>query len=216
MAQIIPNADMKNNQIKNIIFDLGDVILNIDVPLASSAFAELSGKTQAEILELFAARQFETGGLTESAFRDLIREILNQPDWEDARIDTAWNSLLLDIPAERLDLLRHLSQHYRLFLLSNTSSIHITHVNKILSETHGVEKLDDLFEKVFLSYEMAVMKPDIKIYHDVLEQAGIRADETIFLDDNLDNIQAANQLGIQTIHVQKPTTILEYLKDYAV
>lgn len=211
---------MKNNQIKNIIFDLGDVILNIDVPLASAAFAQLSGKTQAEILQLFAAnqifRQFETGGLSESAFRDLIREILIQPDWEDTLIDTAWNSLLLDIPAERLTLLQHLRQHYRLFLLSNTSSIHITHVNKLLADTHGIDNLNILFEKVFLSYEMAVMKPDAKIYQDVLEQAGILAHETIFLDDNLDNINAANQLGIHTIHVQKPTTILEYLKDYAV
>lgn len=211
---------MKNEKIKNIIFDLGDVILNIDVPVASLSFAKLSGREQAEILTLFKEkdlfRQFETGRLTESGFRNYVRELLAFPDWTDEMIDTAWNSLLLDLPPERIQLLKDLAKKYRLFLLSNTSSIHIAKVNKILEAATGVKKLDDLFEKVFVSYEMGLMKPDPQIYKDVLEQAGLVAEETLFLDDNLDNIKGAQTLGIDTIHVQKPTTILEYLKDYAV
>jgi putative hydrolase of the HAD superfamily len=212
--------DMKNEKIKNIIFDLGDVILNIDVPVASLSFAELSGKQQEEILTLFKEndlfRQFETGSLNEAGFRDLIRQLLDTPDWTDEMIDTAWNSLLLDLPPERVELLKKLGEKYRLFLLSNTSSIHITKVNKILEAATGVKKLDDLFEKVFLSYEMGLMKPDPKIYQDLLDEAGLVAEETLFLDDNLDNIKGAATLGIETIHVQKPVTILEYLEDYAV
>ena len=211
---------MKNEKIKNIIFDLGDVILNIDVPLASLSFAELSGREQAEILTLFKEkdifRQFETGHLTEAGFRDYVRELLVFPDWTDDMIDTAWNSLLLDLPPERIQLLKDLRKNYRLFLLSNTSSIHITKVNQILEAATGIKRLDDLFEKVFVSYEMGLMKPDPRIYSDLLEQAGLVAEETLFLDDNLDNIKGAQTLGIDTIHVQKPTTILEYLKDYAV
>lgn len=211
---------MKNDQIKNIIFDLGDVILNIDVPIASRSFAELSGKEQSEILTIFKEnelfRQFETGLLDEATFRNYVREILNFPDLSDEAIDTAWNSLLLDLPPERVELLRKLATRYRLFLLSNTSSIHITQVNKILKASTGVDRLDDLFEVVFLSYEMGLMKPDARIYEKVLDKAGLKAEETLFLDDNLDNIRAASQLGIDTIHVQKPVTILEYLKDYAV
>ncbi|MCF2497124.1 HAD family hydrolase [Dyadobacter chenhuakuii] len=211
---------MKNSKIKNIIFDLGDVILNIDVPVASKSFAELSGREQAEILELFSKnalfRQFETGELDEAGFRNYVREILEFSDLSDEAIDTAWNSLLLDLPPERVELLQNLSKSYRLFLLSNTSSIHITQVNKILEASTGVKKLDDLFETVFLSYEMGLMKPDPQIYQKVLEQAGLKAEETLFLDDNRDNIEAASLLGIDTIHVQKPVTILEYLKDYAV
>lgn len=212
--------DMKNEKIKNIIFDLGDVILNIDVPVASLSFAELSGKQQEEILTLFKEndlfRQFETGSLNEAGFRDLIRQLLDSPDWTDEMIDTAWNSLLLDLPPERVELLKKLGEKYRLFLLSNTSSIHITKVNKILEAATGVKKLDDLFEKVFLSYEMGLMKPDPKIYQDLLDEAGLVAEETLFLDDNLDNIKGAATLGIETIHVQKPVTIVEYLEDYAV
>ena len=211
---------MKNSKIKNIIFDLGDVILNIDVPVASKSFAELSGREQAEILELFSQnalfRQFETGELDEAGFRNYVRKILDFSDLSDEAIDTAWNSLLLDLPPERVELLQKLAKNYRLFLLSNTSSIHITQVNKILEASTGVEKLGDLFETVFLSYEMGLMKPDPKIYQKVLEQAGLEAEETLFLDDNLANIEAASKLGIDTIHVRKPVTILEYLKDYAV
>jgi epoxide hydrolase-like predicted phosphatase len=211
---------MKNEKIKNIIFDLGDVILNIDVPVASLSFAKLSGKEQSEILTLFKEndlfRQFETGSLDESGFRNLIRKLVNFPDWTDEMIDTAWNSLLLDLPAERVDLLKKLRSKYRLFLLSNTSSIHITQVNKILEASTGEKNLDDLFDKVYLSYEMGLMKPDPNIYLQVLAEQNITAEETLFLDDNADNIKAAAALGIDTILVQKPVTILEYLQDYAV
>ena len=211
---------MKNDKIKNIIFDLGDVILNIDVPVASLSFSKLSGREQQEILDLFKEkdlfRQFETGSLDETGFRNYIRELLVFPDWTDDMIDTAWNSLLLDLPPERVELLKNLRTRYRLFLLSNTSSIHIIQVNKILEAATGVKKLDDLFDKVYLSYEMGLMKPDPAIYQQVLEEQGLVAEETLFLDDNADNIKAASTLGIATIHVCKPTTILEYLKDYAV
>ena len=211
---------MKNDKIKNIIFDLGDVILNIDVPVASLSFSKLSGREQQEILDLFKEkdlfRQFETGTLDENGFRNYIRELLVFPDWTDDMIDTAWNSLLLDLPPERVELLKNLRTKYRLFLLSNTSSIHITQVNKILEAATGVKKLDDLFDKVYLSYEMGLMKPDPAIYQQVLEEQGLIAEETLFLDDNADNVKAAATLGIATIHVCKPTTILEYLKDYAV
>ncbi len=211
---------MKNDKIRNIIFDLGDVILNIDVPIASKSFADLSGREQSEIITIFKEnelfRQFETGLMDEPTFRNYVREILNFPDLSDEAIDTAWNSLLLDLPPERVELLRRLATRYRLFLLSNTSSIHITQVNRILEASTGVEKLEDLFEIVFLSYEMGMMKPDTRIYQDVLDKAGLKAEETLFLDDNADNIRGAAQLGIETIHVQKPVTILEYLEDYAV
>lgn len=211
---------MKNENIKNIIFDLGDVILNIDVPVASLSFAKLSGREQAEILTIFKEndlfRQFETGLLDEASFRNLIRKLVDSPDWTDEMIDTAWNSLLLDMPVERVELLKTLRSKYRLFLLSNTSSIHITQVNKILEAATGVKNLDELFDKVYLSYEMGIMKPDPDIYLQVLKEQNIKAEDTLFLDDNADNIKSAAQLGINTILVQKPVTILEYLKDYAV
>jgi len=201
--------------IKNLIFDLGDVILDIDIPRAAINFGKLSGKTTAEVAALFEKhrvfRQLETGLLTADAFRDYLRALLECPHLDNAAVDMAWNSLLLDAPPARLALIKELSQRYRVFLLSNTSSIHIAEVNEIISRTSGVEKLHDLFEITFLSYEMGLMKPDPAIYLRVLEEGGMLAEETLFLDDNAHNIKSAQSLGIQTIHVQKPTTILEYL-----
>jgi putative hydrolase of the HAD superfamily len=205
--------------IKNIIFDLGDVIINIDVPRASQAFAELSQKPFEEVQRLIqhndVFKKFETGQLFAPDFRNYIREILSQPHWTDAQIDQAWNSLLLDIPSQRIDKIQELAQKgYRLFLLSNTSSIHVEEVNRILHRTTGIAQLGDLFEKLYLSFEMGVMKPHRDIYHGVLQDARILPQESLFLDDNADNIRAASEVGIQTIHVQKPTSIIEYLKDF--
>lgn len=204
--------------IKNIVFDLGDVIINIDVPRTAQAFATLSGRTNEEVVAIFREGElfgkFETGQLDASGFRNYLRELLQNSDWEDHILDTAWNSLLLDIPAELIELIKKLGDKYRLFLLSNTSCIHVEAVNKILHQATGVERLDHLFEKLFLSYEMGVMKPHAAIYKRVLEEAGLEPHETLFLDDNADNIRGADALGIKTIHVQKPLTILDYLKDY--
>lgn len=205
--------------IKNIIFDLGDVIINIDVPLAAQSFASLTQKPLNEIQGLIhqneVFKKFETGQLSAVQFRDYIRELLQQPTWTDETIDQAWNSLLLDIPPQRIQKLQELVQKgYRLFLLSNTSSIHVEEVNRILYRTVGIEKLDTLFEKLFLSYEMGIMKPTPAIYEEVLAQARLAAHETLFLDDNADNIKAASICGIQTIHVQKPVSMIEYLRDF--
>lgn len=205
--------------IKNIIFDLGDVIINIDVPLATRSFAELSNKSLEDVQALIhqneVFKKFETGHLSASDFRAYIRELLQQPEWSDEVIDKAWNSLLLDIPPQRIEKIQELAQKgYRLFLLSNTSSIHIEEVNKILNRTTGIKQLDDLFEKLFFSYNMGIMKPHPDIYHGVLAEAGLLAHESLFLDDNADNIHAAAEVGIHTIHVQKPTSIIDYLKDY--
>jgi len=205
--------------IKNIIFDLGDVIINIDVPKASHSFATLSQKPLEEVQKLIqhneVFKKFETGQLSAPDFRNYIRSVFEQPNWTDAEIDTAWNSLLLDIPSQRIAKIQELAQKgYRLFLLSNTSSIHVEEVNRILHRTTGIPQLNDLFETLFLSYEMGVMKPHHAIYHGVLESAGIIAKESLFLDDNADNIRAANEVGIQTILVQKPTSIVDYLKDF--
>lgn len=204
--------------IKNLLFDLGDVIINIDVPRAAVNFAKLTEKTTAEVSQIFQEkqlfRQFETGIINAKQFRNYIREILQASDLSDVVIDLAWNSLLLELPPARVALLQTLANKYRLFLLSNTSPIHIAETNQILERATDVSRLEELFEIAFYSYEMNLMKPDPAIYLRVLEEAGILAEETLFLDDNADNIKSAQLLGIHTIHVQKPNTILEYLAEY--
>ena len=119
----------------------------------------------------------------------------------DADFDTAWNALLLDIPKARIELLRALRTHYRVFLLSNTNRIHIDHLCGYLQREHGEPSLHGLFEKCYLSYEMGMRKPQLEIYRHVLEDSGLRAEETVFLDDSLPNIEAAKRAGMHTVHI---------------
>ena len=161
--------------------------------------------------------QYETGLIDDEAFRNHVRRLLRNrtdaPDsWADEVIDTAWNTVLLDLPVERVERIKELSGKYRLFLLSNTSPIHIRQVNKVLTQLNQ-PTLEELFERVFYSYEVRLAKPSPEIYQHVLTEAGLMADETAFFDDNAANIRAAAALGIHAVHVQPPLTILDYLKD---
>lgn len=210
--------------LKNLIFDLGDVIIPIDLSAPIRNFATLANLPEDEVRALWQQHKFinhyETGLIDDDAFRNHVRQLLNQrtessdtdapESWADEVIDTAWNTVLLDLPVERIERIRTLQGHYRLFLLSNTSPIHIRQVNRVLIEI-GQPTLEELFERVFYSYEVRMAKPSPDIYRHVLTEAGIQADETAFFDDNEANIRAAAALGIRAVHVQPPKTILDYL-----
>ncbi len=207
--------------LRNIIFDLGDVIIPIDMRAPIRNFAVLSGLTEDEVGELWQQHgilaQYETGLIDDDAFRQHVRSLLknrsNAPEsWADEVIDTAWNTVLLDIPLERLERIKQLQGGYRLFLLSNTSAIHIRQVNRMLV-TMGQPALEALFERVYYSYDVRLMKPSPAIYQHVLQDAGLVAEETAFLDDNSANIASAAALGIRAVHVQPPLTILDYLDE---
>ncbi len=207
--------------LKNLIFDLGDVIIPIDLTAPVRNFAMLANLPEDEVRALWQQHNFinhyETGLIDDKAFRDHVRKVLYQrtdaPDrWADEVIDTAWNTVLLDLPIERIERIKLLKQNYRLFLLSNTSPIHIRQVNQVLTEL-GQPTLEELFERVFYSYEVRMAKPLPDIYQHVLAEAGIVADETAFFDDNEANIRAAAALGIRAVHVQPPKTILDYLEN---
>ncbi|GAB3900318.1 HAD family phosphatase [Larkinella knui] len=207
--------------IKNIIFDLGDVIIPIDLRAPIRNFAVLSGLSEEEVESLWREHglttQYETGLIDDAAFRQHVRDLLKNrsdaPDrWADEVIDTAWNTVLLDLPVERVERIRQLHGQYRLFLLSNTSSIHIAKVNTIFTEL-GQPSLEALFERVYYSYEVKLAKPSPEIYQHVLTTSGLKPEETLFLDDNPHNIRAAAELGIHAVQVQPPLTILDYLRD---
>lgn len=210
-----------NRLLKNLIFDLGDVIIPIDLSAPIRNFAMLANLPEDEVRALWQQHKFinhyETGFIDDDAFRNHVRKVLNQrtdapESWADEVIDTAWNTVLLDLPVERIERIKTLRSHYRLFLLSNTSPIHIRQVNRVLTEI-GQPTLEELFERVFYSYDVRMAKPSPDIYHHVLTEAGIQADETAFFDDNEANIRAASALGIRAVHVQPPRTILDYLEN---
>ncbi|SDK33979.1 putative hydrolase of the HAD superfamily [Catalinimonas alkaloidigena] len=202
--------------VRNLIFDLGGVIINIDPQLTYQAMAKLAGREADQLLaqlrEHRLVERLESGQISNEEFLAEARQTLAlQGSDEDLR--QAWNELLLDLPAERIDRLRELGQHYRVFLLSNTNAFHIPTVERILHEATHVQTLDELFEKAYYSYQVGYIKPDAAIFQFVLEDSQLNAEETVFIDDSFANVQAAEQLGIRTIHVQPPQTMLDYLKD---
>jgi epoxide hydrolase-like predicted phosphatase len=207
---------MNYSFIKNIIFDLGGVVIDIDFDLTFSAFAQLANhpvaQTKKIMSELNIWDRYERGELTDQKFIDIIRESLSLKQ-SDQEIIVAWNALLLELPKRRIDLVKEINSKYITYVLSNTSNIHIEGVNKILEKSTGEKDLKNVFGKVYYSYEINRRKPDLDIYEFVLEDAGLKAEETLFLDDNLDNILAAQKVGIQTIHVHPPICITKYLEN---
>lgn len=204
--------------IKNILFDMGNVIIDIDISLTHRAFARMAQLDNVTADELFRAkaffRHFETGEVSELEFRTMMKREFAGADWVDKAIDEAWCALLLDMPKERLDLIAALGKKYRVFLLSNTNPIHVREITRRAAAL-GVD-FSGLFERLFLSSEMGKMKPDPAIYRQVLAEAGLIPQETLFVDDNLDNVLAAGTLGIQTIHLHPLGTVIEKLQIYLV
>ena len=196
---------MDNKTVKNLIFDLGGVIINIDLHLAMVAFGKLSNKDAEELKQQFWTSEFflghETGHCSDDDFRRQVCTLL-QNDFSDEELNQAWNAILLDIPPARIELLKQLRKHYNLYLLSNTNAIHIQAVNQQLQEKFGLESLHELFDKVYYSYQIGYRKPGTEIYTHVLTDAGLNAEETIFFDDSAANLQGAAQVGIQTVWIR--------------
>lgn len=207
---------MEFSNIKNLVFDLGGVIINIDFDRTYHALAALAGLSYEDTLALVKKEElfyrFETGRLEEREFLSLVRETFC-PQHKEGEIRRAWNALLLDIPSERIDLLRRLRKKYRLYLLSNTNYTHILEVNNILNNSCGIGDLRELFDKVYYSYEVNMVKPDVEIYQFVCEDSKLKPEETVFLDDMLPNLAGASSAGLRTLHVQPtPKSIIELLE----
>jgi FMN phosphatase YigB (HAD superfamily) len=203
--------------VKNIIFDFGAVVINIDIPNAYRSFAKLSGMTPEEVRYLFenqgAYADFEVGKMSNEDFRALLRKELKLT-CSDEELDNAWNSMLLDIPLERVEKLKELRTRYNLFLLSNTNAIHVKKMKEMFLQNFGIEDFTKLFHKPYLSYEIGLIKPEASIYEYVLKDAGIDRRETIFLDDNADNVKSALSIGLPTIQVLPGKyTMMDILKN---
>lgn len=140
--------------------------------------------------------QQEKGLVTSAEFRDVIRQMVGKP-LTDQQIDDAWNSFLVDIPTYKLDLLLKLREKYVVYLLSNTNDIHWKWSCENVFPYRGFQ-VEDYFEKIYLSFEMKMVKPDTEIFETVLADANIDPKETFFIDDSEANCLAAQALGIST------------------
>ena len=185
---------------KAIIFDLGNVLLPIDLSLTYEAFSVYSSLSLSEIASAITEQQlwvpYESGKQTDSEFRDFLRLRLDLTI-SDADFDQAFSALLLEFHAGVYEWIASLKSKYRLVLLSNTSSIHAERFTKVALGPEG-QNLFSLFDQVYYSFEMGLVKPDTAIYHRVLNEQGFSAAEVLFFDDNVANINSAKSMGIQS------------------
>lgn len=192
--------------IKAIIFDLGGVIININPELTHKAFESL-GVKQIDKQFTFTHQEqvfkdFEVGKISIGEFRNSFRKLIDQPITDDT-IDNAWNSMLLDIPKHRIELLERLNSKYDTYLLSNTNVIHMDSINKYLHESHNLPSLKPLFNTCYYSQDIGHRKPNAEAFEFVLNAHNLNPEETLFLDDNAENVAASKALGIQTILVRQ-------------
>ncbi len=202
---------MINSEIKNIIFDLGGVILDLNLNAAYQAFSELSGLPEEEVIQrtqgLLLFEDYETGAISSGTFRQNLNQLLEMQA-SDVEIDQAWCAMLGEIPAYRLELVARLRKSYRTFILSNTNEIHVNQFDGILQQAGGNSQLGDHFEKVYYSHEMGLRKPNIEIYQTVLLEQSIAASETLFIDDTLANLKGAEELDIRTFLLEQPQQLI--------
>jgi glucose-1-phosphatase len=208
---------LKIGPVKNLIFDLGGVIIDLDVAKTKEAFALMSGKSLPEVQELLAKSpvflEYEKGLLNDQDFRIAVRNLL-QANVSDGEIDVAWNAMLGAIPFRRIELLKRLRNDYRLFLLSNTNNIHLICFNEIVKSTCGSLSLSPYFDNAYYSHLVKMRKPDVEIYNLVLDENNLLAHETLFLDDNVSNLEGASQAGIQTFHVSDPDMLFSLFHEF--
>lgn len=197
--------------IKNIIFDFGDVFINLDKEATLKEMNTLGlSEPTPELYTL--AKSYEVGKLSSAAFQNSLHHIF--PEATPQALTRAWNAIILDFPETRLKFIEELSReaNYRLFLLSNTNEMHI----KYVKETMGIENYERFkacFEQFYLSHEIKLRKPNTDIYEFVLQKNKLNPKETLFIDDTEENTEGAKTLGIKCWHLQVGVDDITDLKD---
>ncbi|HVW96862.1 MAG TPA: HAD family phosphatase [Mucilaginibacter sp.] len=204
--------------IKNIIFDYGNVIFTLDFLRSQKAWEEIGIADSAEFYghkvqdPIFTA--FEDGSATAEEFRNYVRNKSGNANLTDKSIDKAWNSLLVGIAPGNHELLLNLKPKYRTFLLSNINPIHYEYIMDYLNREFGFANNDHLFERVYYSHLVGKRKPNAEIFEQVLTENNLIPEETLFVDDSPQHLETARRLGIHTYLMTAPDNIqtLNFLK----
>ena len=198
--------------IKNIIFDLGGIFLDIHYQLTKNAFINLGIKnfdelfTQHHANDLF--EDLETGKISEQKFYQSFRQEANI-DLSDEQIKNAWNALLGGFPVERLDWLKKIKHKYNIYLFSNTNQIHYNAFMKIYEKETGENDFNEHFIKAYYSQNIGLRKPYPESFLHILNEQNLVPEQTLFIDDTIKNIEGARAVGLQTLHLVAPQTLLD-------
>ncbi|MPL98911.1 D-ribitol-5-phosphate phosphatase [bioreactor metagenome] len=198
------------SEIKNLLLDLGGVVLNVDYHKMVDVFKEYGVMdfdkhfTQAKQVEIID--KFEEGKCTIEEFRNGIRDLVNV-NLTDEQIDNAWFSMILDLPKERIELIGLLKLKYNVYLFSNTNELHIELLKKRYEEEFGFDIFQMLFTKAYFSNEIKMRKPHPESFQWLLNDAEIKAEETLFIEDSPQHIEGAKKVGLNTYWLTGGETI---------
>jgi putative hydrolase of the HAD superfamily len=195
-------------EIKNIIFDYGNVIYEIDFQRSQEEFTKLGIKNVESIFahsgqnSLFD--EFDKGLISADEFRQGVRDLSGIKSLTDSEINNAWNSLLIGIPEGIHPILKQLKEKYRTFLLSNNNEIHYATITNYLKEQYKLENNDLFFEKDYYSHLMGMRKPNKDIFEYVIDKHGLIPEETLFIDDSPQHLETGKALGLKTVLFNTP------------
>ncbi|MCH8329841.1 MAG: HAD family phosphatase [Bacteroidetes bacterium] len=191
--------------IKNIIFDLGKVIINVYEDRTVRAFEELGFEDAQQFYNSSKDDpiygDYEKGLVTTERFREMMRRGVGI-EITDVDFDKAWSAMLGDIPVGRKELLKRLSENYKLILLSNTDEMHMREIFRIQNRRYGKENLFPWFDREYYSYMMGIRKPDPAIFEMVLQQSHLEPAETLYVDDGERHVRSAETFGIKGVWLQ--------------
>jgi len=201
---------MKKN-LKAIIFDLGNVIINIDPQIYESEFAKIGiNINHPRLIEM--SHNIECGLSSFESFVDLANDISCQKLNYDTYI-RAWNSILLDFPKRRIEMIQHLKSEFDIYLLSNTNTVHKEAYCKAFMNEYGFE-FDSLFKIPFYSQDMGCRKPSAEIYEKMIAESGVVPQECLFIDDIAENVEGGEKAGFNVVHAVPGFDIADYFASW--
>jgi glucose-1-phosphatase len=209
IMKILNPATIDPTRITNIVFDWGGVITNINYHATVDAFSKIGHYNFEKFFthhhqdNLF--KNFEKGLVKPE---ELITSISNEIGKDISRkdIEIAWCAMLLDTPPARLEILKKLKDKYKIYLLSNTNSIHANYYTNLLRKLYNID-FPFLFQKVYYSYEVGMRKPDLEIFEFVITDSRLDPQSTLFIDDTEINIQSADAVGMQALFLKSDYSI---------
>lgn len=201
--------------IKNILFDFGNVLIDLDTSATQNALLNIKGLDTQKLDRLFNIDhyndRYEKGELYEESFFNAIQRCYD-PVPEIYDLFNAWNAMLIGIPPKRLNKLLELRNTYKTFLFSNINDTHLRWIHFHLKTQHQIDDFESrFFDKVYYSHNLGHRKPDPEGFLFILQDSGIKAEETLFIDDLLINTQVASDLGYQVHHHNPDEEIFDVL-----
>jgi glucose-1-phosphatase len=199
------------HHIRTIVFDIGNVLIDIDYNVMVAEFAKIAEVDFQQIVAYSHQEkffdQYEKGLISTAEFRSLLRRYL-RPGVADEQIDHAWNSILISYPSQKFELIKRLRSDYQVLALSNINELHAGAIDIAVQQHFGAADMKSFFHQAYYSHEVGLRKPEKEIYELVLSERSLNPAQTLFIDDKLENTEAAAALGIRVHHLADRDSLL--------